>query len=540
MNRFAGKTLYGWLLAVAAGLLLALSFPRVDFAGGAWIAPGLLAFAAQNRSQGASFRLGLVAGLVFWLVSLYWLLDIPYTWHSIPLGPGVGWLALSAVLSLFIAAWVWMVSGPWRMCGFWAGRLAWSLAGAAAWVGLEMVRARLLGGFPWNFLGASLFKMVPLIQIASITGVYGVSFLVVWTSLSVYSAVRMLFATPKSRFALELEAFPPLLVVAVLFAWGEFKLIEPEAATATIRLVLVQPSIPQSVIWDETANSNRFEQLLQISENALTNGADADLLVWPESAVPEIDEGAYTAITNIAGAQKVWVIFNSDDVVPRPNATNEYDNDDYNAAFLTGPDGRFRFNEIYHKQKLVMFGEYIPLVNWLPFVKWFTPITGGYTPGHSAMEFYLENLRVTASPLICYEDMFPQMGRVAAAGGADFLINLTNDGWFGQSAEQWQHETCAGFRAVENGVPLVRCCNNGITCWIDAHGRQREIFRDDQGSAYGMGTMVFDLPLPKHEPTFYTRHGDWFGWVCVVVTLALGAAGWRGPKMNHEKAVERE
>jgi apolipoprotein N-acyltransferase len=130
------------------------------------------------------------------------------------------------------------------------------------------------------------------------------------------------------------------------------------------------------------------------------------------------------------------------------------------------------------------------------------------------MKFDLENLQVTASPLICYEDMFPQTGRKAAASGADFLINLTNDGWFGQSAEQWQHKTCAIFRAVENGIPLVRCCNNGVTCWIDGNGRQHEIFRDDNGS-------VFDLPLEKHEMTFYTRHGDWFGWSCVGVTLIL-------------------
>jgi apolipoprotein N-acyltransferase len=517
MNVSSGKNLIGWFLAVAAGLLLASAFLKIDFAGGAWIAPGLLAFAVQNKRGSGAFRIGYIAGLSFWLVSLYWLLEIPYRWHSIPLGPGVGWLALCLALSLFVATWGWFVSDEWPICRFWGGRLLWSLAGAAAWVALEMVRARILGGFPWNLLGASQYKMTPLIQIASVTGVYGVSFLVVWTSLSFYSAVRMVFANPSSRFAWQPEVFPPLLAVAILFALGEVKVSQPGSPTETLRVVLAQPSIPQDLIWDENENSNRFQQLLQLSESTVTNGTD--LLVWPESAVPELDDDTYKAITKLVAENRVWLIFDSDDVQPRANATNEYDNDVFNAAFLLGPNGEAPV--VYHKQKLVMFGEYIPLVNWLPFVKWFTPITGGYTPGHAAVAFDLDSLHAVASPLICYEDMFPQTGRKAAETGADFLVNLTNDGWFGQSAEQWQHERSGIFRAVENGLPLMRCCNNGITCWIDANGRQHKIFRDENGTVYGAGTMAFDLPLQKHEPTFYTRHGDSFGWGCTGIFLLL-------------------
>ena len=518
----------GYLIAVFAGFLLASAFPNINFAGGAWIAPGLLAFATRNKSGGDAFRVGVTAGLVFWLVSLYWLLDIPYAWHSIPLGPGAGWLALSAFVALYLGVWTWVISScPPKMIEFWGGRFLWGIAGSAAWVALEMVRARFLGGFPWDILGASQVKMTPLIQIASITGVYGVSFLVVWTSLCLYSAVRMIAAKPQSRFAWQPEVFPPLLVLAVLFAVGELKLLQPASSGTTLRVALVQPAIPQGVIWDETANAVRFQQLLQLSETALTN--KVDLLVWPESAVPELDETTYPAITNLAYEHKVWLIFNSDDAVPRPNATNEYDNDVFNAAFLVGPDGALRFDNIYHKQKLVIFGEYVPLGGWLG---WLTPITGSYKAGTNAAQFGLENLNVTASPLICFEDLFPQIGRKAAAGGADFLVNLTNDGWFGESAEQWQHEAGAIFRAVENGMPLIRCCNNGVTCWVDGNGHEREIFRDATGSVYGQGVMIFELPLPKHGVTFYTRHGDWFGWICVAITVLftiydLRAAGPR-------------
>jgi apolipoprotein N-acyltransferase len=166
-------------------------------------------------------------------------------------------------------------------------------------------------------------------------------------------------------------------------------------------------------------------------------------------------------------------------------------------------------------------------------VKWLTPIPDSYKAGDSPKLFQLGNFRAAASPLICFEDLFPQVGREAASGGADFLVNLTNDGWFGQSAEQWQHEIGAIFRAVENGVPLLRCCNNGVTCWVDAAGREREIFRDENGSVYGAGVMFFELPLQKHERTFYTRHGDWFGWSCVGIAfifLGLKVAAFKTRK----------
>ncbi len=130
---------------------------------------------------------------------------------------------------------------------------------------------------------------------------------------------------------------------------------------------------------------------------------------------------------------------------------------------------------------------------------------------------------VNAAPLICFEDMFPQTARGSVRDDTDFLVNLTNDGWFGEGAEQWQQAAAGVFRAVENGVPLVRCCNNGVTCWIDAHGQLRQIFKDQTGGIYGVGAMTFELPLPgeKSAPTFYHRHGDWFGWSCAGVTVVL-------------------
>ena len=502
----------GYLIAILAGLLLAAAFPKIGVAGFAWVAPALILFAAHGKKSGDTFRVGYVAGISFWLASLYWLLLIPVAGFPI-----LGWVALSAFVALYFGIWTWLLAGK-IGAGNWAQRNFWSLAGAAIWVALEIIRARFLGGFPWNLLGTSQFQMTPLIQIASVTGVYGISFLVVWASLSLYSAARMVFSKPISRFAWQPEIFLPLFVVAGLFAFGEIKLLARIPTTSTLRITLIQPSVPQNLIWDESQNANRFQQLLELSENALTS--KTDLLIWPEAAVPESPElnfSNYVAITNLTHNHRVWLIFNADDFVKKTNPAGDDKYDVFNSAFLFDPDGNCA--GIYHKRKLVIFGEYIPLVRWLPFVKWFTPITGGYEAGNFPAQFEMASMKINAAPLICFEDMFPQTARDSVQSNTDFLVNLTNDGWFGKGAEQWQQAAAAIFRAVENGVPLVRCCNNGVTCWIEANGRVREIFKDDSGGIYGAGAMTFDLPLPdeKPAPTFYNRHGDWFGWSCVAV-----------------------
>jgi apolipoprotein N-acyltransferase len=560
----------GYLPAIGAGLLLTAAFPKIGIAGCAWVAPALLIASAHGKRGGDAFRVGYVAGLAHFLSSLYWLLLIPVTGF-----PVLGWFSLSAFIALYPAVWVWLVNWwgerprePEQTS--WSGRALWSLIGAAVWVALEMVRVRLLGGFPWNPLGASQYQLIPLIQIASVTGVYGVSFLVVWLSLSLFSATRMIFRRPVSRFAWQAETLLPLAVVAVLFAVGFARMNGQNPSGATLRITLIQPSIPQALIWDPNANTNRFRQLLELSERALnsagsTNDAPptpsggervaagrvrgaskTDLLIWPEAAVPEFDQTSFIAITNLVRMHHVWLIFNAEDYVWRSGTGTNNDYDAFNAAFLFNPGGRCA--AIYHKQKLVIFGEYIPLMRWLPFIKWFTPITGSFASGDRVVPFEMDwwgerprepfgdtnvlstggspgispHQKVKTATLICFEDIFPQLAREYVQDDTDFLVNLTNDGWFGEGAAQWQQAAAAVFRAVENGVPLVRCSNNGLTCWADASGRLREIFKDPAGSVYGPGAITIEIPVGiKREPTFYNRHGDWFGWLCVGVTGIL-------------------
>ncbi|HKI69935.1 MAG TPA: nitrilase-related carbon-nitrogen hydrolase, partial [Verrucomicrobiae bacterium] len=174
----------------------------------------------------------------------------------------------------------------------------------------------------------------------------------------------------------------------------------------------------------------------------------------------------------------------------------------------------------------------------LPFVKYLTPITGSFKAGNRPVSFELGNLHVKTATLICFEDVFPQLARHYADDDTDFLVNLTNDGWFGESAEQWQQAAAAIFRAVENGLPLVRCCNNGLTCWVDATGQIRQIFTDATGSVYGQGFVTWRIPVlmpgEQRAATFYNRHGDWFGWSCVAITAIL--LGWRFMRRDRQKS----
>lgn len=509
------------LWAVLGGVALALAFPKFHLAGLAWIAPGLILFAGLRAPRHA-FRAGYVAGLVAHLIALHWLLFIPVDWFPI-----LGWLALAGYLAFFTATWVWLCARlrPEDEKSLLA-RAGWPLFCAAAWVALEMIQARLLTGFPWNQLGASQYRQLPLIQIASFTGVYGVSFLLVWASAALLNAALALCRDPHAR-GWRLDLLPPALTVAAVLASGIWKVMRLPAPARELTLALVQPSIPQTLIWDAAANTNRFRKLLELSRVALA--AKPDLLVWPEAAVPGLlryDDETRGAITSLAREHGVALIVGADDAEPKRDNPTGREADYFNSAFLINRKGEIAAR--YDKRRLVVFGEYVPLARWLPFLKWFTPITGGFTPGRGSVGFTLAEPRVKTSVLICFEDLFATLARQSVEPDTDFLVNLTNNGWFGESAAQWQHAAGAVFRAVENGLPLVRCTNNGLTCWVDATGRMHEVWFGDSRDIYGEGFKLARVPVlgdgARRVSTFYTRHGDVFGWLCVVFTALV--AGW--------------
>jgi apolipoprotein N-acyltransferase len=532
-------------LAVVAGLLLAAAFPKLGVAGLAWVAPGLLLFSAAGRPAKVAFRLGWLGGLAFNLAALHWLLLIPVTGFPI-----LGWLALSAYCAVYTGLWVWLC---WRLAPVpadtgYVQRAAWALNCAVLWVALETILGCFLTGFPWLALGVSQHKLVPLVQIASVTGVPGVSFLAVWFAVALPGAAFVLVRNPTSRWLVVREVTLPALAAALAIAWGVIQPFAPQflherTAPRMLHLALVQPSIPQTMIWNPAEKTNRFAKLMQLSELALAT--KPDVLVWPEAALPDMNEESFRAITNLVARHQVWMVFGADDYELKPGAprdSNQFsDYQFYNSAFLLSPEGKVV--STYRKRHLVIFGEYIPLTDWLPFLKWFTPIQSGFTAGKEPVAFQLTGrsqaeppmrepaerssprpVPLRAGMLICFEDVIAAVTRESAAD-ADFLLNLTNDGWFGESAQQFQHAAHSVFRAVENRRPVVRCTNNGLTCWVDETGFVHDLGVGDAADVYGTGFRVVKLAVPAgpHEPTFFQRHGNWFGWVCVFGALALVA-----------------
>jgi apolipoprotein N-acyltransferase len=310
----------------------------------------------------------------------------------------------------------------------------------------------------------------------------------------------------------------PLIALLVVAVFGVTRVLNRPPSVRELQLALVQPSIPQELIFDRREDAGRFSKIMDLSRLALSG--KPDVLVWPEAALPSFTEENFRAVTNLITAHNVWMIFGADDAERHatPEAPDRYDY--FNSAFLFDPRGRHVAT--YRKQRLVIFGEYVPLTRWLPFLKHLTPIQGGFTPGAGPVPFRITEPPVNLSVLICFEDVFGQFARRHVNDDTDILLNLTNDGWFGQSAAQWQQAANATFRAVENGVPLIRCTNNGLTCWIDAHGRMMQICQSPDGDVYAAGFLTAKVPLPQagqgNTPTVYRRHGDWFAWGCLVVS----------------------
>ena len=240
------------------------------------------------------------------------------------------------------------------------------------------------------------------------------------------------------------------------------KLPEP---SRELKVAMVQPDFPQTLIWSETDDDARFWKILALSRQALSN--EPDLLIWPESGAPVLTPDRRDAITRLLQGHKAWMILCADSAEPASDGGVNV----YNASALLDPDGHAE--AIYHKRRLVMFGEYVPLVRWLRFLKFLAPIGDGFTPGDVPVTFHTTHPATAPSVLICFEDMFSQEARAHAAWpGADLLINLTNDGWFGEESEQWQ-QAASGLFSRDRKWHFL-CCDAATmasTCWIDDRGR---------------------------------------------------------------------
>ena len=501
-----------WLGALATGLLLAASFPPLSAAEAAWLALVPLLLAVRSADPRSAFWLGMTAGATFWLVGIYWL-----TYVTV-----LGWLILCLYCALYLGLFA-QLAARWlrRYPGDrWLPNLGFIGFIAAAWVGLEWLRASLFTGFPWNTLGTSQYLVVPVRQLAEWTGVYGVSAVLAAFSAAV-AATALRYRSGRARWTR--TAHPELavgfLAMALTVAAG-IRAVRSETFSSTpIHVGLIQPSIPQFTKWVPETKPLIYRRLLELTEAAQA-AEPLDLVVWPETALP--DDVRYSPesmqLTQYLARDRTPILVGSMDFARNEDDHIRY----YNSAFLFDAAGEIA--AAYDKQHLLVFGEYIPWVGRLPFLRALTPNMESFSPGKGTRVFELENPDVRFSPLICFEDTVAVLSRRAVIEGARMLAILTNDAWFRESSASRQHLAHCVFRCVENRVPAVRAANNGMTCAIDRLGTVHTQLTDDDGRTFGPGRIsAWVLPPPQDMPlTVYTRYGDWFAYTC----LAVACAGW--------------
>jgi len=501
-----------------SGVLLFACFPLLNRNGLVWVACApLLVALASERSLGRAFGLGYVTGAVFLAGSCYWFIPVMENYGKLarPLAVGV-WLLFAIVFAVFFGAFGLVVGLVRRRSVPQALMLS-----PFVWVAAELARTYLITGVPWNLLGYAV-GADGLRQLASVTAVYGLSFLAVATSA--LTAAALLDARRK-RLWFSLAGWFLLLAAANRF------LAPPALAPGAASALLVQPNVPldETVLegWGPWHDRAPLDRLVGISLAGLEPlgsdsgpGAAPPLVVWAENPAPfyfDRDAVFRTAIENLARRGRAYVIA----------STVTFAGSDYalpkNSAVIVDPDGRLVAQ--YDKIHLVPFGEYVPWWAFPGHVGKITSQVGNFVPG--AKYQIAEAPEGKIAVFICYEGIFPQLVRRLAAQGAGVLINISNDAWYGDTPAAFQHLEMERWRAVENGRYLLRATNDGITALIDPYGRiVAELPR------HRMGALPARFRYLARR-TFYTAYGDVFAWVCVVVaalgvTSAFGSARGNG------------
>ena len=514
------KNSWPWLAAIASGLLGVLCFPPFDQSWLCWIALTPLIAAIWFSGEDSRRRwlrnllLGYLAGIVFFTGTFGWLGALGDLYQSFFLH-GLSFL-LSIYLGLHFAFWAWFIGliKPATFTASWRNLLV-ALLAASAWATHEWTRGWLFTGFGWNGLGVALHAEWPMIQVAEFTGVVGLSFTAAFANIIAATTPLRLFAEARTRrmrphFDLTLT----MIGIVALLAFGLHR-VQHSSPAKPVRVAAVQASVPQLQKFDPQFAAEVFERFRRLSEIALAANPPPDLLVWPESSMPDPvrdqNSESYRFIADFSAAMKTDLML----------GTLDFDNGhDYNAAVLVSNNGEQM--QIYRKIHLVPFGEYIPARHSFPLFATVagTWVPGDFTPGTEQTVFTLTNRDVRVAPLICFEDTIGDLTRQFVLHGANLLANVTNDGWFLHSAGSEQHLANSVFRCVETRRPMVRAANTGVTCFVNEFGRVTQVLQDETGSTFTEGVLTSDVDIPiARELTFYSRRGELFAQLCACVTL---------------------
>jgi apolipoprotein N-acyltransferase len=491
-----------FLLATSAGLVLTLCFPLVDLAPLAWGALIPLLYLVSDNKVSACFTLGWIAGVFHGLTLLYWITYAIHRYGNLPLPAAlIICFLLVAYLALFPAffcaglGWLRQHNVPWLFVA------------PFLWVSLELGKARLLTGFPWENLGYSQYRWLSVIQLADIAGVFGISFVLVLSNVLLFTLI--FHSRLQSKRALRPCASVLLIgLIASVIGYGQWRLVRLESfQSSSFKIGLVQGNIAQDTKWDPAFQQTTIDNYVRLSQKVTEQ--EPDLIVWPETATPFY---FWADRKNTANLLQALQEIDSPLLFGSPAFRKiEEQLRFYNRAYLLNEDGMVV--GFYDKIHLVPFGEYVPWKRMLFFVDKLVQAAGDFASGEQAIVLNLAPAKVGV--LICYEAIFPELSRDLVNGGANLLVNITNDAWFGRSSAPYQHLSMAVLRAVENRVPMARCANTGISGFIDVRGRilqTTDLFEE----AISVGTL--ELGAGK---TPYTRYGDWFAWSCLGITLLV-------------------
>jgi apolipoprotein N-acyltransferase len=485
------------------------------------LAPLLVAVGDVGRRGDGVRRaavLGFASGLVYFGGTVYWVAGVMATYGGLarPAAIGVaallvGYLAVFPALFALATAALVRAYGPPAL-----------LFAPGVWVAAELARAHLWSGFPWVLLGYSQAPVLPVAQVASLVGVYGLSMLV-----AAVGAALAFAAVWRGRFRY-LPAAVALGLVAAAGVWGAARM---RAGTllregAPIRVAVVQGNIDQADKWNPALRDAILQRYVDLSRAALAR--DAALVIWPEASLPfffQREAEPAERIRRLAREGRAAFLVGGDEVDLR---TDRY----YNAAFLVAPDGRTA--AVYRKIRLVPFGEYVPLRRLLFFVEPLVETVSDFSPGDEITLLPLDGRH--ASTAICYEVVYPDLVDAFVDRGSELLTTITNDAWFGRSSAAYQHFQQAALRAVEQGRYLARAANTGISGFVDPYGRVLA-----STGLFETAMLVGDLRLLRGR-TLYGRSGDtaaYAGASCAALALVAAAGRRRAPADGPSRARPR-
>lgn len=499
-------------------MLLALSFPKYGHPAVAFIAlvPLLVALSGWNGrdelrgvSKRRGFTLGLIAGFIHYAGTVYWTGATVSTFGGLPVFVAV---VVAGLLALYMAAYVAMFGlvtaasvRQFGVAGLWLA--------PPIWVTLEYLRGILIGGFPWIPLGNTMVTLLPIAQLASIVGVYGLTVFVVFLNTGFTMAA---LSTGRRR---KVSAAATVTAIAIVSIWGGMRLAANELTTGTpIKVGLIQGNIAQTEKWNPARAPMILDRYLQLSRQAVSNGAQ--FVIWPESSTPfhfeeDINGEQVRALARSLG---VPFLLGSDEL--EDGTPPKY----YNAAFMLDTHGATA--AVYRKIHLVPFGEYVPFQNLLFFVGPLVEAVSAFSPGTRVTMLPVEGHMVSTA--ICYEVTYPQLAREAVRQGSEMLTTVTNDAWYGESSAAFQHFEMATMRAIEQGRYLVRSANTGISGIIDPYGRvliKTDLF--ETVAVVGEARFV-------QAKTVYATIGDLAVFVsAAIVVAALLLAFIEGRKRQH-------